>query len=517
MSLTSAIKANIQGDIWPGLPKRFQTFLFFRVKNQVDFKNRLKTFIPKITTGQDASEMGEIIRKAKKEAELARRSAKLLGLPGINIAFTSTGLEALGAFVSAKDQFFVQKDRKLSKVFRDKQLRGGLFEKGMYADLELREQYKPNEHNERLIDGVIMVTASVKRDLDTKVSEVKQHFLAEEGTPLNADTYAISKDPSIELTLVREGNVRPGAMKGKEHFGFKDGISQPIIEGWDEKQPVGKEPKATKPGMIVCGYEGDKMNQPSWAKDGSFLAFRDLQQLVPEFEEFMEENAKHAPFTQDHPKPAEKLAAYLMGRWKNGTPVDESPHDDSDEKLFSSNNFDYSPVTEHNKCPFAAHTRKMRPRADLEHDHAVIIRRGIPYGDEVTAEEMTDRKSSPEKDRGLLFVCYQSDIRNGFNFLTTRWASNHHFPDRKTNFVGGQGPGIDAFVGQRLDHHPERSIGLPDGKFPTEARMPLESWVIQRGGDYFFVPSISTLKNELTGPGIFDQEELARLREENEE
>jgi hypothetical protein len=79
----------------PGLPKRFQTFLFFRVKNQVDFKNRLKTFIPKITTGQDASEMGEIIRKAKKEAELARRSAKLLGLPGINIAFTSTGLEAV--------------------------------------------------------------------------------------------------------------------------------------------------------------------------------------------------------------------------------------------------------------------------------------------------------------------------------------------------------------------------------------------------------------------------------------
>jgi hypothetical protein len=33
----------------------------------------------------------------------------------------------------------------------------------------------------------------------------------------------------------------------------------------------------------------------------------------------MEENARHAPFTQDHPKPAEKLAAYLMGRWKNGS------------------------------------------------------------------------------------------------------------------------------------------------------------------------------------------------------
>lgn len=31
-------------------------------------------------------------------------------------------------------------------------------------------------------------------------------------------------------------------------FGFRDGISQPIIEGWDEKVPKGKEPQATKPG-----------------------------------------------------------------------------------------------------------------------------------------------------------------------------------------------------------------------------------------------------------------------------
>ncbi|CAG7987273.1 unnamed protein product [Penicillium nalgiovense] len=194
------------------------------------------------------------------------------------------------------------------------------------------------------------------------------------------------------------------------------------------------------------------------------------------------------------------------------TPVDESPHDDSNEELFKSSNFDYAPIQEHNKCPFAAHTRKMRSRADLEHDHAVIIRRGIPYGDELSAEEITDGKTS--KDRRLLFVCYQSDIRDGFNFLTTRWASNHHFPDRKAKFLEGQGPGIDAFVGQSLDHHPERSIRLPGDDHADPLK--LESWVIQRGGDYFFVPSISTLQNELTGPGIFDQKKLARIREEDE-
>lgn len=95
------------------------------------------------------------------------------------------------------------------------------------------------------------------------------------------------------------------------------------------------------------------------------------------------------------------------------------------------------------------------------------------------------------------------------------WASNHHFPDRKTEFVGEHGPGIDAIVGQRLEHHPPRSIGLPGDNEASRDRMPLESWVVQKGGDYFFAPSISALRNELTGPGIFDQAQLERLREEN--
>lgn len=106
-----------------------------------------------------------------------------------------------------------------------------------------------------------------------------------------------------------------------------------------------------------------------------------------------------------------------------------SPHSDNpDLKLQESNNFDYNPIDKHDKCPFGAHIRKMRPRGDLGNDHAVIIRRGISYGVPVTEPEKLAKKSDDKLERGLIFACYQSDIRNGFQFLTTRKQSLFHFP-----------------------------------------------------------------------------------------
>lgn len=72
------------------------------------------------------------------------------------------------------------------------------------------------------------------------------------------------------------------------------------------------------------------------------------------------------------------------------------------------------------KCPFASHVRKMNPRGDFSdpvtgiNPHRVL-RRGIQYGPEVNAEEK--KKNKTDKDRGLLFVCYQSNLSQGFQFL----------------------------------------------------------------------------------------------------
>jgi hypothetical protein len=40
--------------------------------------------------------------------------------------------------------------------------------------------------------------------------------------------------------------------------------------------------------LIFSKHDGDDMGQPDWAEDGSFLVFRDLQQLVPEFEKYVD-------------------------------------------------------------------------------------------------------------------------------------------------------------------------------------------------------------------------------------
>lgn len=77
--------------------------------------------------------------------------------------------------------------------------------------------------------------------------------------------------------------------------------------------------------------------------------------------------------------------------------------------------------------------------------------------------------------------------------------------------MGEHGPGIDAIVGQRLSHHPPRSIGLPDGKNPTEHRMDLDRWVIHKGGEYFFSPSIGAMETYLTAESDYAKPDKAKL------
>ena len=105
-----------------------------------------------------------------------------------------------------------------------------------------------------------------------------------------------------------------------------------------------------------------------------------------------------------------------------------------------------------------------------------ITRRAISYGE-------NDRNNATETGSGLLFLCFQANIENQFNFMQARWANPSRFVK--------VGVGPDPVIGQ-----PEGTQKWPKkwGEADTEDYL-FKLWVFMQGGEYFFAPSISFLSN----------------------
>lgn len=109
-------------------------------------------------------------------------------------------------------------------------------------------------------------------------------------------------------------------------FGFNDGLTQPSVKDITIKDQDGPADAPVRQGVVLLGREGDNgdpsnttpVERPSWAIDGSFLAFRYLKQLVPEFDHFLEKNALEVPIGFPPNAGKDLLGARLVGRWKSG-------------------------------------------------------------------------------------------------------------------------------------------------------------------------------------------------------
>lgn len=97
-------------------------------------------------------------------------------------------------------------------------------------------------------------------------------------------------------------------------FGYMDGIAQPAIKGFTSSPNPGQF--VAQPGIILLGQDGDDTDRPSWATGGSFMVFRQLKQLVPEFNQFLTENALEVDGLTAE-EGAELLGARMVGRWKS--------------------------------------------------------------------------------------------------------------------------------------------------------------------------------------------------------
>ncbi|KAJ7904803.1 dye-decolorizing peroxidase precursor [Mycena leptocephala] len=447
---------NIQADILAGMSKNKELFFFFSVNDAATFKTKLASDILPLITSTT-----EIL------------SVNTQPVTAVNIAFSNTGLLTLGVEDDLGDTDFQAGQFSETSTIGDNP---SLWDSA-FAGTQ--------------IHGVFLLASDTVDNINTELANIQSILGA-----------------SITEIHRLQGAARPGAEEGHEHFGFMDGISQPAVNRFTNPVRPGQTP--VDAGFFLLGEDSDPVpNSPvrqSWAKDGSFLVFRQLQQLVPEFNKFLTDN----PLDVDELTPeqgSELLGARMVGRWKSGAPIFLSPTQD-DPVLAAdpnrNNDFNYTipdaipdPGTENHfnqtRCPFGAHIRKVHPRGDLdpsvENQH-FIIRSSIPYGPEVTTTEATSHTTSV--DRGLAFVSYQSNIFNGFVFLQSIWINSINFPFGKVDPTIG----VDPIIGT-LGGGPKNISGLDPLVFDLDQSDPVHDvviprdFVVSRGGEYFFSPSLS--------------------------
>ncbi|KAK0186269.1 fungal peroxidase [Armillaria mellea] len=409
---------DIQADILVGMKKKKELFFFFGIQNATDFKSKLVTDIHPLITS--TTQILDVTTQP---------------LTAVNIAFSQSGLTALGITDDLGDQFYSTGQEADSAAIGDPGT-------GSWV-----QSFAGTS-----VHGVFLLAS----DTIDNVNQTLSDLLSSLGDSIG------------ELHRV-QGEARPGSEEGHEHFGYMDGISQPA--------PVDA-------GEILLAEDGDSITRPSWAKDGTFLVFRQMEQLRPRVQQ----------------EGSALLGARMVGRWKSGAPVDLVPLFD-DPTLAAdptrNNNFTYlhddQSSTNQTRCPFSAHTRKTRPRGDFTPENTAnhIIRAGIPYGPEVTDEEAASNTTSASLERGLAFVAYQSNINQGFRFLQQFWVNNANF------FQAGTG--VDPIIGSAGTNPSSRSRPVT-GLDPTDLGRAItlqNDFVVSRGGEYFFSPSISAILNTI--------------------
>lgn len=298
-----------------------------------------------------------------------------------------------------------------------------------------------------------------------------------------------------------------------EHFGFRDGISDPVVAargpgtrvigaGKPRRGAPADDERAWEPlatGELLLGHEDEARQTEagpipsSLARNGTFMVVRKLHQNVATFRRYVADvGARYGD--------ADLFAAKLVGRWPDGAPLATfgSSADASrraGDSGVSLNGFDYRDDLDGAGCPVGSHVRRTNPRGALEFggtsfetpgalvDRRRLFRRGIPYG------AVADRDRD-DGEHGLLFVCLGASIGRQFEFVQRAWINDGNGFRRGSDrdpIAGTQPPG-----GGRM------TIEASDGRPPFFCD-DLPTFVETRGGDYFFMPGIDALRSIAEG------------------
>jgi Dyp-type peroxidase family len=399
-------------------------------------------------------------------------SERKVSAPSINLAFTHAGLAALGLDSAILDNFP-----------RD-------FVEG--PTLEARARLLGDQGESRPADWLWGSPT-------TEPVHVALLIYAQDGIEATCEKYlraavAAGLDVASCLTTIH-------LPRRQEHFGFRDGIGQPLVVG---SRDVGPEGNFVAAGEMFLGREnafGEIAHVPgAFALDGSYLVLRQLEQDVPGFWAFCREHAS----TDNE---AVRLASQMVGRWPSGFPLvkhapiegncDPVEQGESDDDAFGYAEHDPKGL----RCPLGAHIRRSNPRDTIvagspEESVTVtsrhrIMRRGRAYGEPFCPDAQPTSylkalgAADPNPSRGLHFLCFNASIEQQFEFVQRQWCDNPK--------LAGAVNGADPLIG---DHRP--IAGEPPTfsiqRETTAERVPIpKRFVRTRGGAYLLMPTLGAI------------------------
>ena len=372
----------------------------------------------------------------------------------VSVAFTWNGLRALGV------------DEKSLATFSDE------FRQGMADRWQVLGDTGTN-HPDNWIGGLAgprlhAIAILFARDAAERDRSVREHKALLAGLP------GVEALSSLDLEAI------PPFQSVREHFGYRDRITTPEIEGTGIEPTPGSGPPI-KAGEFILGYPDEdgpapKLPQPEvLSRNGSYMAYRRLHQHVGAFREFLREQG--GPAADDQ----ELIAAKLMGRWRSGAPLVLAP-DKDDPSLADdpqrNNNFNYAKMDPQGYAvPLGAHIRRMNPRdTAVNINRRKVIRRGATYG-----PPLPDGASEDGAARGIAaFVVCASLVRQ-FEFIQNVWVNDpnfHELGNERDPMIGAQDGTFDLTIPKRPVRR--KIKGLP-------------AFTTVKGGAYFFLPGIKAL------------------------
>jgi Dyp-type peroxidase family len=372
----------------------------------------------------------------------------------VTVAFTWSGLRALGV------------DEASLSTFPEE------FKQGMVARTEMLGDTGEN-HPDNWIGGL------ARPDLHA-IAILFARDAAERGRCQAEHDKLVARCEGAEVLSTLNLEATPPFGYAHDHFGYRDRLSQPVMEGTGEVPTPGSG-APLKPGEFILGYPDESgrpypMPQPEiLSRNGSYMAYRRMQEHVGKFRDFLRQHGQT-------PQEQELVAAKLMGRWRSGAPLVLAP--DKDDPALGAdpqrnNNFNYKEMDPHGYAvPLGSHVRRMNPRDTAANmNRRRMIRRGATYGPHLPEDTPEDGV-----ERGIAaFVICASLIRQ-YEFAQNVWVNDRNFHElgnERDPIIGNH----DGTLEFKIPRRPIRKkiTGLP-------------AFTTVKGGAYFFLPGIKALR-----------------------